>query len=198
MIFPESVKKYLNLQTNGETWLYDEMPEMKHALGLDLFGRKRVLELGAGIGRGSVWLNHSGLISDAEYYLLDGDKGDVRYKGIRENGGEFYNAHESTRAYCDANGMKHYSVIDSVEGLKDIDFVCSFLSRGFHWPLSLYLGKIEDILATGCLLLFGIRGLDKKQWIDDQLDFVCQYYNVVRLVFEPRSSRHSILVLEKK
>ena len=55
--FPKNVKKYIELQCNGALFKYTELPELE-TIKNELVGLnpKHVLEIGAGIGRASVYL----------------------------------------------------------------------------------------------------------------------------------------------
>ena len=70
---------------------------------------------------------------------------------------------------------------------------------GFHWSIDLYLDKIHDNLSNGCILIFGIRGSEAKEWIDQQIDSIDNTkYEVIRFVLERTATRKSILILKRK
>jgi ubiquinone/menaquinone biosynthesis C-methylase UbiE len=109
IIFPDNVKKCAKMQTNGDVSLYADFPELyhidKHLVSLQ---PKNVLEIGCGIGRASVFLFKKYEWNDARFYLADGNTCDKRYKGKREQRGEYYNEQSATKSFCEANGLKKF------------------------------------------------------------------------------------------
>jgi len=202
--FPPECEKYIDLQCNGNLSLYTDFPEHKHLLK-HLEGRKKpeiVVDIGSGIGRADVWLMKKFKWKKSTFILVDGDSGDRQYSEIRKNKGEYYNNWEITKKFCNENGMKYIVLCDpeKVKGLRlKFDLVYSFLSMGYHWPLDFYLNDIADMCKKGCLLAFGIRGLEKKNWIMKQISAIDRdKYKILDLVLKEKHTCESLLVLERK
>jgi SAM-dependent methyltransferase len=204
LIFSRNIEKYIDLQCNGDKSLYYEFPELNSFKDIvDVINPRKILDIGSGIGRASVFLFKKFGWIESEFLLLDGDYGDKQLDGIRSDDGEFYNSFEATNEYCRINGMNSFRCIDaSTDDIKkeiDIDLVYSFLSIGFHWSITLYLDRIYNSLSKGCILIFGIRGVEAKQWIEEQIDNInVDKYDIIRFVLKPTNTRESILVLRKK
>ena len=84
-----------------------------------------------------------------ELYLIDGDVNDNKTEKMRlskwHSSSEtfsFYNTLDSLRQHFDRNGIKNYKLIDSnnINIQEDVkfDLITSWLSCGFHYPLSTY------------------------------------------------------------
>jgi SAM-dependent methyltransferase len=210
--YPPECEKYIQLQTNGDLSLYEDFPEHKHLMKwLEGKEPRWVLEIGAGLGRASVWLNKKmGCpYEDIEFVFIDGDSGEKQFDEIRKNKGEYYNSHKASHAFCEENGLNYLSILTPEEffgGFKEafltrnrFDLVYSFLCVGYHWPLDFYLDKIYPCLNDKCLLAFGIRGIEKKKWVMKQVKAIDQSkYKILELVLKENRSRESLLVLKRK
>lgn len=160
VIFPESTMKYVALQANSDTIIYRQPPYFsvveEWVRGLN---PAVCLELGAGIGRMSVYFRKKFGWQDTFFYLQDGDSGDVQYGGIRNhNDGEFYNSLTATREFCQANGLQHFQTVQSLpEVTRPVNFCYSFAAIGFHWHIDLYLDDLPQLLAKDARLLFELK-----------------------------------------
>lgn len=201
IIFPDSVRRYMDLQCNGDESLYTEFPEHK---AVDPILRdmkpKVALDIGCGIGRASVWFAMHYGWTDTKFYLYDGDHGDVQYDGIRQAHGEFYNSLKATRDFAEANGLK-YELLNAEKKHRFsepiVDVAYSFLAFGFHWPINYALKRVDNMLKPGCVCVFGIRGLEKVGWISKQVKERPNGYGLTHIDLCPTQSRESILVMEK-
>jgi hypothetical protein len=160
IIFPESTKKYVALQANSDTIIYRQPPYLKVVEEwVQALNPAVCLELGAGIGRMSVYFRKKFGWKDTFYYLQDGNSGDVQYGGIRDhNENEFYNSFTATREFCEANGVENFETVQSLTQIsKQVDFCYSFAAIGFHWHIDLYLDQLPSVLAPGAHLLFELK-----------------------------------------
>jgi len=208
LIFPDDVKKYMDLQCNGKIERYTELPELKYMQEeMKGFNPMNVLEIGCGIGRGAVALNHYYDLKDTTFYMLDGDTGEIQCDGVRKDGDkEFYNSFDATVSFCSSNGIlpERLKILDAADDRWMIqyniqyDFVFSLLAIGFHWPVSLYLDKIHYMLAHDCKLLFGLRGTEKMEFVMEQVNSIdTTKYSIEKLIVEKTHERSSIIVLRK-
>lgn len=209
--FPEECQKHIDLQCNGERWLYEEFPEHKH---LDKYLKKInpsiALDIGCGIGRASVFF-HKKYNWDCDYILFDGNSGDKQLDEIRKGKKDFYNSREATEKFAEANGIDYYFLDAELEwksrlndiileiGNEQIDLAYSFLAFLFHWPISYIIDDIYPYLKKGAFLMFGTRGIENEKWVMKQVKSIDQTkYKILELVLKPKSTYESLLVLEKK
>jgi len=200
--FPPECEEYVNLQCNGDKSLYEDFPEHKH---IDEYLKdmrpENVLDIGAGIGRASVWLFKKYGWDCADYFLVDGDSGNKQFEGIRKNSREYYNNWDCAHTFCEANGIDVYhrmcvdpEVLYSID--KKFDLIYSFLAFGFHWPIDMYMDDLYHLCKKNTILIFGLRGTEKKAWIEGQIEKIDpKKYKVLKLVHKPTQTRESVLVL---
>ena len=209
VVFPESVDRYLELQCNSDKVLYTNMPEARHLetyLGSVQPGR--VLEIGAGIGRASVYLAQRFQWTDTAFHILDGDSGDKQYSpidGARRD--RFYNSLEATRVFCTANGIPGEKLVfhnaendqwqSEIAGLR-FDLIYSFAAIGFHWSIHMYLDQLRRQCHPDTLLIFGMRGTDRgAEFTDSQVrDLNAGRWKIVANQRDSELDRSSILVLQ--
>jgi len=175
MVFPNNVEKYAGLQCNKRNDFY-MMPEIKiikhHLIGLS---PKVALDVGAGIGRVSVFFFKQFNWVNTQFILADGNSGKKQLHGMRKGKTDFYNSLSATKSFCKANGMLNYEVFNLEKYMwaeleHRPDLVYSFKALGFHWPINLFLDDIHPKLGDKCLLIFGLRGGKKAMgWIYRQV-----------------------------
>ena len=189
--FPENanLKRYLN----------DTKPE-------------KVIDLGSGIGRASVFFEQYYGWSDTDFYLMDGDHGDKQLDGIRKDTDGFYNSLECTAEFCKANELK-YHILNAHQTIFDLnaenknwhnnleetfDVAYSFLAFGFHWPIDRVLDKVYNILKPGGLALFGLRGIEKQKWVQEQIFHIpADCFEMIEFIIKPKKAKESVLILKK-
>lgn len=204
IIFPKECKKYIDLQCNGDLSLYIDMPEIKNIdKYLSEINPKNILDIGAGIGRASVYLHNKYKWGDSHYFLLDGDGGDTQYDQLRTEKGEYYNSFECAKLFCESNGLKITQLnandnwINHIK--KPLDLIYSFLAIGFHWPITFYLEDIYSVSKKDSLIIFGVRGIERKEWMDSQVNSIDNNkYEISDYILNPTKDRNSILVLKRK
>lgn len=127
----------------------------------------RIAELGAGLGRGSVFINHyyNSVQKWAPLFTLADRDG---YS--KENTGafnpkedEYYCDFEATKSFCNLNGIEpsRLSMFDTEKddwgALPSFDFIFSFCSFGMHVDLHRYMDRILSVTKPGATLIFGTR-----------------------------------------
>ena len=204
IIFPSGIKKYINLQCNGDMSLYEDMPDSRLAEDvLKSISPKKAIDIGAGIGRASVYfqVKHNW---NCEYNYIDGDTGEKQLAGIRTaTHGEYYNSHKAAKEFSSANGIENLKIwtpdSDWSTKIKNCDLAYSFLAVGFHWPLELYLDRIYPCMAKGAKLIFGMRGIENKPWVDGQIETIdANKYSIVLTDIRRKKDKSSIVILESK
>jgi len=211
-IFPEGSIEYVKLHCNMDIFQYHDPPEIKVVKKyFENFSPENVIELGCGLGRSTVgfykafpsWKN-------TQFYLLDGNSGkkqicQTHYK----SSDSFYNDLKLTKEFCLANGIlsERIHILNAEKpnpflfiGDVKFDFVYSFLSIGFHWPISLYLKKLLQYLHSGSILCFGIRPMTSEKYCKFntyQIESVPKdKFDILEVT--TKSSFDSILALRKK
>lgn len=205
VVFPKEAEKYVGLQCNYEREVFFQLPEIEEIRPyLKDLNPKVVLDVGAGIGRASVYFFKYFRWTDTRFVLADGDSGETQLSGMRAGKSEFYNSLDATRAFCEANGLHNFEIFN-LERYKwaelnhRLDLVYSFMALGFHWPINPFLNNICPLLEDGCLLVFGLRGGEKaKDWIRRQISGIDRgEYRIAKILFEPKRKRGGFMVLEK-
>jgi len=214
IIFPKSSVKYVNLQCNSALDDYRKCPELASVLDLlSTIKPKRVLELGAGLGRISVFLKNYFNWDDTEFYLLDGDSGEKQIAGIHwKTKKDFYNSITATRNFCLNNNVKSEKLFlvnaesPTKFGKKKFDLCYSFKAFGFHWPIETYLDIFSANFEKDAYLVFELRSIERdayatqeryeraKRFVINQMKFVEEHslYNIIDIKKE-----YPILILQK-
>jgi SAM-dependent methyltransferase len=214
IIFPESTKKYLELQCNSDLKNYTECLELQPILPLlRMLHPQAVLEIGAGLGRISVYINKLLQWNNTSFYLLDGDSGDKQVAGMHSSvQPHYYNSMEATQDFCKANGLTN-SVLLNIE--KKITFtnvkfdLCySCKAIGFHWPIQQYLTMLTECLADDAYLFFELRSMRLESYSDparykracrftqEQLEWV-QRSNSYKVVRFYKDATFPVVVIQK-
>ena len=163
-VFPDDCSEYVNAQIvqnkkNPDHYLNLSDSEYS-AIKEFINDPKKIVDLGCGLGRMSVYMNHM-LSSEAMYYLADSTNSidSVKYGWNPEPA--FYNDLSITEEFCKINGLDNFKVVDITKGeldeLKDIDLVMSFMSVGFHYPIEGYINQLLNITSDNAIMIFGIR-----------------------------------------
>ncbi len=121
---------------------------------------QKILELGCGLGRMSVYLNKQ-LDYEPEFILADYDEISEKLKYGWDPGDIRYNRFESTRQFCDDNSLKRFEIFNledrDISELQDIDLVISVMAVGFHYPIEQYFNKLLEISTHDVVMIFGVR-----------------------------------------
>jgi len=214
MIFPKSAEEYMELQCNSSTLAYTECHD---AMMAEKFFKelrpKNVLEIGAGLGRVSVFLFEKFGWAKTNFYLLDGNSGHEQICHVHKYASRdhFYNSIVAANEYCLANNIpeKQLHLLDAEndDWLKvpiKFDLCYSFKAIGFHWPITSYLDVIYPLLESGACLIFEIRpslgkdhpwGERYASFNEEQIRGIRKEQYKIRELSAER--RRSIVVLEK-
>ena len=124
-------------------------------------GITSVLEVGSGLGRGSIFLNHL-LKDDTIRYTLADRTGHTRNTGIFNPAeDEFYNDLALTQDFCELNGLKNITTFDTELGdwtaLPKSDFVFSLCSFGMHVSIERYMDRLLSVATHNSTMIFGVR-----------------------------------------
>lgn len=173
MLYPGDSDRFSRLQQNSRDAEFERAPDVQVVLGLlsqagDLFN---VLEIGAGIGRGSV---HVGRVFDyTTFWLLDGE-GEKQHAGVNDTltNDTFYSNHQAAFEFCEANGLagrhRHLDAGDLDAAFETIakagvrfDAAFSLRAVGFHWPMAPMLDWLAKVVEPCGILVFESRPLER-------------------------------------
>lgn len=202
LIFPEVVKRYVELQTNSAFEMYykDPVMDLMYNYIKDIHPNN-VLDLGSGIGRASVNFFKKFNWKFTKFYLLDGNSGNKQVAGLNpSSNNDFYNSVKSVKHYCEANGLTNYELIniekDVIPAVK-FDLVYSLACIGFHWHFNIYLENLISHTDSGSLLLFQLR--NKSEWIKESINYIKSLgaYEVVSVDNDKINKNLKIMVLRR-
>lgn len=137
----------------------------------------RILELGAGLGRGSIYLRHYYKEKEITFppcwVLADRDGESKENTGaFAPKEDEYYNDFKLARSFCRLNGLDNFKFFDTEkddwDALGTFDFIFSFCSFGMHVPIERYIDKILSVCNDNTVLIFGTRhaGYSDKSFSD--------------------------------
>jgi hypothetical protein len=123
---------------------------------------KLVFEAGAGVGRGSVFLNHLLTDDSVEYILADrtGWQWNKAPNCDPENE-DFYNDLALTADFCKLNGLKKFRTFDTEsddwDALPEVDLIFSLCAFGMHVSIERYIDRLISIAKPTGTMIFGTR-----------------------------------------
>jgi SAM-dependent methyltransferase len=120
-----------------------------------------ILEVGCGLGRGSIFLNHV-LQNDYALYILADRTGYTGNSGtFAPNSDEFYNDLVLTEDFCRLNGIHNLMTFDTDASdwskLPRADLIFSLCSFGMHVPIERYIDRLASTLTPEGTMIFGTR-----------------------------------------
>ena len=122
---------------------------------------KTVLEVGCGLGRGSIFLNHMLQDDTIKYTLADRTGYTTNTGGFNPPIDEFYNDLVLTKDFCELNGIKNVTTFDTELGdwatLPKADFIFSLCSFGMHVSIERYMDRLLSVANDKSTMLFGVR-----------------------------------------
>lgn len=152
-----------------EGWLTPEYQKAKHQNFLNLssylgFAPKTLLDIGCGMAWESRYFNDS---FGTELWLIDGDlienqtgAADAGYHHDSKNFG-FYHSLDYLKKQIDSSGLTNYNLLNSnnidIPKNKKFDVITSWLSCGFHYPVSTYKDLIQSHSHENTKIVMDIR-----------------------------------------
>ncbi len=131
-----------------------------------------ILEFGAGLGRGSVYLKYW-TYPNARFILADRDGSSKENTGaFKPKEDEYYCDFEATKSFCRLNGMDNFAMFDTEKDdwrqLPKFDFIFSFCSLGMHVPIERYIDQLLEVSDPHVTMIFGTRhaGYNDKSFSD--------------------------------
>jgi hypothetical protein len=125
---------------------------------------RRVLELGPGLGRSTVFFSQR-YFPDAQFDLFDSVGGVIRYETLGPRYEDsFCGDLHSLRLCLDYNGVRRTHILDAKASAGRIpcqaepyDFIYSFYAIGYHWSLDHWLDEVLAVCHPGTLCAFGVH-----------------------------------------
>jgi len=160
---------------------------------------KKILDLGCGLGRMSVFLNYK-LSQEhrrsAHFILADVTKESDKIEYGWDPDNSYYNNLDLTAKFAQLHGLSNFRTFNLLtEDLNihhNIDLVMSYLAVGFHYPIEQYMKTLLNITSYHCVMIFGVR---KGQY---NLDDYKKHFSSVLIEKNTIDTREEILVLKGK
>lgn len=168
-----------------------------------IYRPKRVLDLGCGLGRMSIFMNAK-LQDDSIHYILADTTTVSRKDKPRfgwNHGEDFYNDLSLTEKFARSHGLHNFEIFDvnkqNMEFIKDVDLVMSFLSAGFHYPIENYMNTLLKISVDNCVMIFGVR---KNKYSKNSFKEYFEDRQLIEntLVVDGKMTKENILILKGK
>lgn len=161
----------------------------------------RILELGCGLGRMSVYMNWK--LGDPNAHFILADANEITHESNISGwnpGRDFYNNMQTTKDFCNENGLDNLSLFDinrdNPSDIGKVDLVYSFLAVGFHFPIEESLPKFWSCLTPNSTLIFGVR--QKRYSVVEFADYFEESYLVQSFVNDyPRQTRKQNFLILK-
>lgn len=173
-IMTDDMLRYVKLQrTFLEKARHDRVPELyenscmadyesiRKALPKKTSGRINILDIGAGMaGIDNVLFNYYFMAgADPHIYILDKNTIADKIKYGYSNNPSAYNSTDLSRKFLELNGVPSGNIhINETypEGVT-FDLILSFISCGFHYPITEYISFIKKSIHSKTMLIFDVR-----------------------------------------
>ena len=146
-------------ETNQDVNLYSRQSEFEHKQIKEYIPIQPevIMDLGCGLGRSSVYLNHIFHLNDINnevHYILADTSKDASY----------YNMN-LIASFCTLNGLLNFGLFDleksDWKGLaKKVDYVMSRMAYGYNLSIGPILQKLLDISNDNVTMIFGIKDVN--------------------------------------
>jgi len=141
---------------------------------------KSVLDIGCGVCAIDVFLND--YYKNVKFNLVDKNKIDKDIHYGYKTKGSFYNSFSVAGELLKANEIENYKFIEGEKG-NDIpsnigkqDIIISLLSCGYHYPVSFYLDKANELLSKNGVFIVDIRvntnGIEKVKEVFPAVEII--------------------------
>ena len=136
---------------------------------LDAIAPKRIADIGCGYAFFSLFAAQA---YGAHALLIDLESNDARHFGYQEVGAAYSSLSVARKLLTD-NGVstRKITILNPNEtdplDAKPVDLAVSFLSAGFHYPISTYTPFFEQKLAKGGHAIFDLRRRTAREQLED-------------------------------
>ena len=157
---------FLQIDKDGETYQKRSVDEFNNIKNLISGKTKKVIDLGCGLGRSSIFFKNMLSMDDTLFYMCD-----FTGKGFDKTGpcGEHtsgnipYNDLTLTDSFTTLNNLTNTEIVDLNKGgvseITNVDLLYSFHCVGYHWDISdsFKNNNLENVLSENSTMVFGIR-----------------------------------------
>ena len=153
-----------------------------------------ILDIGCGIaGIDAMLYKHYNCNDNINFFLADKTKMDREiYYGFRDVAAS-YNSLPVTKSVLELNGIKdekihliNVSENEKLHNIGPVDLVISLTAWGFHFPVSVYLEQVYNLLSDGGSLIIDLRkSTDSEQDLRDK-------FGTVQLILETSKTRRVV------
>jgi SAM-dependent methyltransferase len=174
--------KYIENNKEFDEYMYlqiDDKPETYHARSVDevkslgsLLSNTpngKILDLGCGLGRSSIFIKNTLKLDNTHFYLCDFNNKEFNKS---EPCGEHldsvipYNNLNLTNEFTTLNGITNKDILNLNDplNLNNIDIIYSFHCVGYHWDIetSFIKHNLESITSDNAIMIFGVRKKKSK------------------------------------
>ncbi|WP_409695266.1 class I SAM-dependent methyltransferase [Yoonia sp.] len=145
------------LVRRAAAFIYLEFQKMKPFLTSP--APRKVADIGCGYALFDLFLARE---YDADLVLIDIEANEKRHFGFEKEGAA-YSSLAQTRDFLIANGVEAGSIelrnpqTDSLSDIKELDYIFSFISCGFHYPWDTYLDFYDKALSAEGRVILDLR-----------------------------------------
>jgi len=187
-------------QMSSDLNFYNKLTEAEYESFKEFIGQpQRILELGCGLGRMSVYINKQ-LDYEPEFILADFDEISKKIKYGWNPGNIFYNKLETTRQFCIENNLRRFEIFNlaerNISELKNVDLVISVMSVGFHYPIEQYMKTLLNITTQDVVMIFGVRKINAVHVYNT--DSFKKYFQKTTFRDVDLKTKEHIMILENK
>lgn len=124
---------------------------------------KKIVDIGCGLAILDVFLYNFYKKDDITFYLFDRHKIDKEIHYAYTENPSFYNNLEYSKEICIDNGIKEQNIQivkaskENLSELSNIDLVISTLAWGFHFPVSIYVKEVYDMISPNGICILDVR-----------------------------------------
>jgi SAM-dependent methyltransferase len=123
-----------------------------------------ILDIGCGVAGIDIFLNEHYRNREIDFYLLDKTQIDEGVYYLFEEKGSFYNSLSVAKELLTNKGV-HADRVHLLEATENneiildgkVDLALSLISWGFHYPVSIYLKKVYELLNNDGRLILDVR-----------------------------------------
>jgi hypothetical protein len=158
----EQSRRFWQLNQNGACW--GEYEALAPYLD-NLDKPERVLDIGPGLGRSTVFFKKVEGWQDVPFHLYEGSGSKTKYTRVGPRFDDsFCGDIQMLRSVLDYNRIESVEIFDAaelgarLEGLPGpYDFIYSFFAIGFHWSIGHFLAELLDLMHAGSIGAFTLH-----------------------------------------
>jgi phosphoglycerate dehydrogenase-like enzyme len=169
--FNKEIEFFVDIQDTNRSFFYrmciDEYEHLKSEIGHP----KKILDLGCGMGRSSIFLKNMLKLNNTKFYFADFNENKQYPKGKTgiplgyhtNSKPQPFNSLKLTKQFCEMNNLNDLEMInlntDKVTKLQDLNLIYSFYSVGYHFSIDKAFEKydFQNTTTQDAIFIFGVR-----------------------------------------